>query len=264
MIALVQVVENNRDNKNSQIFDTPRHYFNEALTCFDSWNELHPEIKKYAICVTKATLNDNEVQKLEDLGVTYIEAYHDVTEDFEYGFYNVPIALKWAEENLDEEIFIHTDLDMKILKRIDKHWISLVKDNHVIIGMYSDYDLKYQRDVPAGWANPFDTGFQIYKRTLNFNEFVSFRLQELRKTYKGNLYDLEEHIIDEVYNVTKEFNIYPVLNYQFGEGYSSVKNMDCEEFKNVTFLHEHYIQVEKFYDSISEQLAFHKKRRECK
>lgn len=255
-IALVTTIENNTDNKNTKFLGVERKYFDEALKCFESWNKYMPEIKKYTICPTKAVLNKNEIKELESLGVTYIEKYFPETETFENGFINVALSISYLESILEEDIFIHTDLDMILLKRIPDKLFDL-QNNSIICGKYDIESKKCQRV-------DFDTGFTISIRENKFYNFYWSIIQKLInneiKLPEGVLYyDIEEYameLIDKRYK--DDWNIIPIEKYQIGEGYPSVDFFRDDELKDIYFWHEHLINDKKV-DLIKEKIKYIKR-----
>ena len=264
-IALVTVIENNEDNINNSL-GTQRLYEDEAILCFENYRKNGGDLKDipiYAICVTKATISEKYKDKLKNLDVTYIEEYHPVSETFEIGFFNVPIAMAWAEKNLKEEILWHIDLDMNLIKPLPIELFN-IKDKDVICGQYDEESMKSQRD--SIWSSiPFDTGFTISNRSSGFyQEYASQMLSLLvDNTYAGRIYDLEEFLIDRMYNdpaFNKGYNIIPINKYQIGEGYPSVSTFTDTELSTVYFWHEHIIH-DKYYDKIREKIQFSKRIR---
>jgi len=264
-IALVTVIENNTDNINSNNghFEQQRLYFDEALLCFKSWRKNGGNlsgIKIYAICPSKNTLSASEQLQLKELNVEYIEEYMPETETFQFGFYNVPLAMAWAEKNLKEDLFIHTDLDMTLIKPLDDTVFNAALSGKIICGQYDEIAVKDQRKSDESWGLPFDTGFMINLRKLNFYEEYNNQMMELLNTDNDiNPYDIEEYIIDRMYNTDfDKFTISPIQKYQIGEGYPNISEFSDEDLKSVYFWHEHILNKEK--DSIIKQRVTYSKR----
>lgn len=250
-IALVTVIENNTDNKNGH------KYFDEAIKCYKSWRKHHPDIKIYAICVSDATLSKKEQTLLKKLNVQYIEKYFPETEDFEYGFYNVPLALKYFETlETNEKIIIHTDLDMYLEKPINTNIFSPIFENKIIIGKYDENARKDQRV-------DYDTGFTIHlKNTKFYHIFWSIVKQLIDKEIplpkSVKTYDLEEYAITLVEN-NNLFNISPIMKYQVGEGYPSIDTFSDEEVENIYFWHEH-LESDTLEENLKEKIKYYKRR----
>ena len=246
--ALVTIIENNTDNMNTKILGIQRKYFDESLKCFRSWNKYMPEVKKYAICPTKATLNKREIDQLKELGVEYIEEYMPELEKFKIGFLNVPLSMKWAENNIPEKIFIHTDLDMELLRRIPNNVFDPIFDNKIICGQYDNESVKFQRKLNDSWDLPFDTGFTIHIKNNKFYHYFWDIVVDVErnKLPEGiRYYDIEEYAMDLIHNELNDFEIHGIQKYQLGEGYPSVDYFTDEELKNVYFWHEHLINNKK-------------------
>jgi len=243
-VALVTTIENNIENKNSKFLNKERLYFDEALECFKSWNKYMPEVKKYAICPTKATLNSDEIKILEDLNVTYIEKYFSETESFKNGFINVALSTAYLEDILIEDIFIHTDLDMILLRRLPESLISGLENFDVMCGKYDENARKDQRV-------DFDTGFTISLRQSKFYNYywdiIRQFLNGIRELPEGVLYyDIEEYAMEKISEDPKSpYNIISILKYQVGEGYPSVDTFLDSEVKDIYFWHEHKINDKK-------------------
>jgi len=255
-VALVTVIENNNDNKNSKTLGTQRKYFDESLRCFESWRKFYPKIKIYAICPTKATLSKKEINQLQDLDVIYLEKYFPETEDFKYGFFNVPLVMSWAEDNLKEKIFIHTDLDMILLRKLNDSLFKPVLEKKIICGKYDENARKSQRV-------DFDTGFTIHLKGLKFYQYFWKKVKNIleNKDLPPNIleYDTEEYAMEQI---AKEgvFSICPIEKYQLGEGYPSIDTFNDDEVKNVYFWHEHLVNDKK-EELIKEKIKYSKRLR---
>ena len=254
--ALVTVIENNTDNRNSKILGE-RRYFDESVKCYESWRKFYPNINIYAICPTKATLNKKEQKILEKMDVKYIEEYMSETEDFEYGFFNVPLALSWAENNLKDKIFIHTDLDMILLRELPVSLFAPVFEKKIICGKYDENAREDQRV-------DYDTGFTIHLRNTYFYK----QFWEITKNILGNKipkpdnilnYDIEEYAMELIDKITS-FEIHPILKYQVGEGYPSIDTFSDKDLEGLYFWHEHIINKEKDY-LIKEKIKTYKRLR---
>jgi hypothetical protein len=253
-IALVTTIENNTDNKNSKILNIQREYFNEALKCFESWREFYPDIPIYALCITKATLNEEEQQQLKNLNVQYIEKYFPESENFVNGFMNVPKSISWFENVIEEDIIIHTDLDMILLKKLPES-LFILEENEIKCGKYDVIARESQRV-------DFDTGFTIHNKSSKFYGYFWNKIQDVVngkiKLPDGVLYyDIEEYIMQLIAEEGK-YKVTPILKYQLGEGYPSVDTFSDKELENVYFWHEHLINDKKI-DLIREKIKFRKR-----
>lgn len=273
--ALITMIESSEKNLNEQrgiVFSEKRLYEEEAILCFQNWRARGGQFKDipiYSYCPTRNTISEKTRLEFEKLNVTYIEKYHEETEDFFSGFLNVPFCGALFENILTEDILIHIDLDMNLIRELPKDLVDSVAENQfVLVGQYDDESAKDQRRLGADWDNPLDTGFIISHRESGFYKFFYKNLIELVKTqgdqrWKENcsdqpLYFLEEYVIDKAYNEL-EFPIRPVARYQIGEGYAKVRTFSDEELKNVYFWHEHILYEKSYYDKIREKLEFTKR-----
>jgi len=267
--ALITIIENNENNLNNQqgVYSNKRLYADEAVLCFENWRANAGWLKDipiYAICPTNNTLDELETKKLRDLNVVYLEEYMPETENFFCGFWNVPLVMKWCEENLDYETFIHIDLDMNIIKPLPE---SLVNYHLPICGVYDTVSVKDQRPLPEGWKT-FDTGFTISKKDSGFYTLFHNELEKLTKN-PGSVWneycsdrpiqDIEEFAMDYIY-ANKLIDMQYIEKYQIGEGYASVATLTDDELQNVYFWHEHILH-EPYYDKIKEKIKYNKRMR---
>lgn len=256
--ALVTTIENNTENKNSKFLGIERKYFDEAVKCFKSWEKYHPEVQKYAICPTKATLNKDEIKQLEELNVVYIEKYFEELEECDNGFINVSLSISYLENVLNEDIFIHTDLDMVLIKKLPDD-LFLIEKNDVICGKYDDESRKCQRV-------DFDTGFTIHFRNNKFyNEYWTI----IKNIIDGKIplppgvlyYDIEEYAMEYISKTNKKYNILPIEKYQLGEGYPSIDLFSNNDLRKVYFWHEHLVNDKK-EELVKEKIKLFKRLKE--
>jgi hypothetical protein len=254
--ALITMIENDDQNinNNSGEYVEKRLYESEAIVCFTNWRKNGGWLKDipiYTYCPTVNIISEDTKIKLKDLNVTYIENHISETDDYFCGYWNVPLVGKIFEETLEEDIFIHIDLDMNLIKPLSKELVDSVGTNeYVICGQYDDYTSNEQRARPPGWSNPFDTGFVISHRDSGFYSAFYSELKELTETqdeiWNDNLsdrplYDLEEYVIDKHFNLNMYPYIRPVQRYQIGEFYTPVNEYSDEEVEHIYFWHEHLI-----------------------
>lgn len=265
--ALVAAIEGNVRNLNNQknIVSIERHFEDEAILCFQNWRNNAGWLKDipiYTLCPTHNTVAEATKQKLSELGVTYIEEYHPITETFTSGFINIPYVGMLFEEKLDVDVLIKIDLDMNIIQPLPEQ---LVHSDKVVIGQYDDYCTKMQRDLESGWCNPFDTGFMISRKSSGFyrewwkrvNQIMNEGYHDpnwIKVREQTGEYYLEEYVVDAIYHETPD-KIQPVQKYQIGEWYTPVKEFMDEELKNVYFWHEHIVHDPK-YDKVREKVHY--------
>lgn len=273
--ALITMIESNESNLNEQngiTFCEKRLYEDEAVLCFENWRKNGgwlKDISIYVFCPTKNIITEKTKKKFLELNVNYIEKYLPETEELDSGFWIVPLCGMKLEEELTEDIFIHIDLDMNLIKPLPQDLVDGVALNEAtLVGQYDDESAKEQRKIGTDWDNPLDTGFIISRRESRFYKFFYENLMKLAKTkgdqrWKDNcadqpMYFLEEYVIDKAYN-EKQFPIDPIKRYQVGEGYASVKTFSDDELKSVYFWHEHILYEKDYYDKIRERLEFTKR-----
>lgn len=273
--ALITMIESNENNLNEQngiIFCEKRLYEDEAILCFENWRKNGGWLKDipiYVFCPTKNTISEKTKKRFLELNVNYIEKYLPETEELDSGFWIVPLCGMKLEEELVEDVFIHIDLDMNLIRPLPQELVNYVALNaETLVGQYDDESAKEQRKIGIDWDNPLDTGFIISKRESRFYKFFYENLMKLAKEkgdqrWKDNcndqpMYFLEEYVIDKAYN-EKTYPIAPIKRYQVGEGYASVKTFSDDELRNVYFWHEHILYEKDYYDKIRERLEFTKR-----
>jgi hypothetical protein len=262
--ALITMIENDDHNINNMNnegqYPKPRRYESESIICFENWRKNGGWLKDipiYAYCPSKNTISKETQDKLKDLNVTYIENYIKETDDYFCGYWNVPLAGYILEETLEEDIFIHIDLDMNLIKPLPRDLVDSVGSNDfVICGQYDDYSAGSQRNAPSEWANPFDTGFVISHRDSGFYKAFYEALKDLTENggddiwneYMSDrhLHDLEEYVIDLHFNTNMYPVIRPIQRYQIGEFYTPIDEFKDSEIEGIYFWHEHLIAAEEY------------------
>lgn len=274
-IALIAPIERNIEclNKQTGIVRFPRMYEDEAIRCFSSWRKNGGWLKDipiYVLCSTGNGISDDTKKKLANLGVEYVERYADETKTYSSGFLTLPYCGVFFNsiEPIKEDVTIRIDLDMVLLRPLGKYLFDDI-ERKTVIGQYDEDSLKDQRGLFLGNL-PFDTGFMITHRKLNFYE----KWHELchskeilesegwkRIQEKMGDYYLEEYAVDYMHgNGLAEIN--PVQKYQHGEGYASVDTFSDEQIERLYFRHEHIYSGNRFpwgYDSARERLKYLKR-----
>ncbi|RZF22819.1 hypothetical protein DAY19_03335 [Halobacteriovorax vibrionivorans] len=275
-IALITMIESNgrsTNDDNGITFENQRYYEDEAILCFENWRKNGGDLSDipiYTYCPSKHVVSAKTKEKFKELNVTYIEKYHEETEEFESGFINVPFCGMLLERELKEDILIHIDLDMNLIKPIDQTLFDIVCNGKIVVGQYDDISKKDQRFIGEDWDNPLDTGFIISRRDSGFYHYFFNELMKLYETngderwqkYCSNVekYFLEEYVIEKAYNEGK-LDIYPIQYYQVGEGYASVNTFPKDRLSNIYFWHEHLYPNSK-YDKVRERIAYFKRMKE--
>ena len=264
--ALIAAIESDNKciNSDLNIVNIQRKFESEAVICFQNWRQNGGWLKDipiYVMCPTKNVISFDTAQQLHNLGVTYIEEYHPITEQFNSGFLNIPYVGKVFEDTLDVDVTIKIDLDMNLIQPLPQ---ALVEAGVTVCGQYDDYCTKLQRTLEPGWYNPFDTGFVISPTRLKFYtkwwdgvwEILNGAHDpdwELVKQQTGDYY-LEEYVVDKLYHHDNTV-LQPVQKYQIGEWYTPVSAFTDEELQSVYFWHEHLLHDPK-YNKIREKVEY--------
>jgi len=241
--------DNNNINNNTGNITTPRLYEQEAIKCFTNWREKAGDLKDIKIICYAPTKNlpsKETIDSLEKLNVTYIENYLEESERMEFGFFLVPLVGYKLEQEYQNTLLIHIDLDMNIIKPIPDKYL----DNKIYVGQYDDISTLSQRRN-MNWKNPLDTGFTISPTNSNFYKIFWEEFSDLyfNKKYEheedwlcqnaeNGICFLEEYVADKLYNL-EILPINPIQFYQVGEGYAKVSDLSNEELNKVLFWHEH-------------------------
>ena len=250
--ALITVIESDKVNIDSNNTNYTRYFEKEAIQCFTHWRNnagLLKDIDIYAVCITSNNVSDYTKRKFEELNVTYIEAYHNETENFDCGFYNKPLGCKYLESKLDHDYLIHIDLDMYLMNEPLIEW-----ENSCMI-----YDARQQMKERVhnneSVVCPFNTCFMVTRRNdLIFAKWWA-KLQEVDKQYRDNqdyfnlnYTNLEYRKLEELSFdlLSKDIHIHNIPNSLFGETYTDLNDISDDEFEYISFHHYHV------YEGISE------------
>ena len=276
-IALFAPIEADLKNINTENFNYVRYYEEEAIKCFRCWRKNGgwlANIPIYAICPTKNTISLKTKEKFKELNVTYIEKYFPETDNYDCGFWNIPLVGKWAEDFLEEKLLIKIDLDMYLIKELPK-WLfdRAISMNQDIVGAHDSMAHEYlagKRMVEYEYL--FNTGFTLTKSSNTFFKEHYWTLKKLiddfhsseegfRKKYhltvsnKDNAdsgvnnfeYCLLEELAVTFMSKNEGREIYPFENYYLeaeeNELESSVVKFDLNK---IYFIHEHIDRDVKF------------------
>lgn len=257
-----------------------RHYEQEAIKCFKCWRKnagYLSQIPIYAICPTRNTVTENTKKIFKELNVTYIEAYHDETESYLNGYWNIPLVGNWVEQNLNYEISIKIDLDMYIIKELPKRFFEL--KNLPLVGRYDEDSAKHaanKLNFSKKYGNPFDTGFVISNRTDFLYKIFYEELKLLTSEFQGGAFEDSCRYGFKIgkgssdYGVLEEFAMnlvnekYPglikeLVKYNLGEFYVGVDQYSDDEIDNIYFFHEHIPNTEPGYDGSRARLNYVKR-----
>ena len=158
--ALITVIENS-DNLHAGTGDArPTAMEREAIVCFENWRKNGGAFKNipiYAMCPTKRLPSNETIERLKELKVTYIQEHLPETDNYTCGFWNVPIAGAWMEKNLTEDFFIHTDLDMYLLREPPAKLFHCGSESLAKIGTLSGK--RFKRNIEPEFSLNFETCF---------------------------------------------------------------------------------------------------------
>jgi hypothetical protein len=250
--AFISHVESNVNRGGESIANRPLE--EEAIKCFSSWRKMGGKWKDmpiYAICHTNNPPSENTLNEFKNLDVTFVDAYDPISETFPAGWWNVPLSGMWAEDNLNHDFLVHTDLDMVLLKEPDDELMYCSRDNHARCAVYSENfpdDMAISEDYRKLFVTCFITSWSKNKfYTCWYEEMM--RLKDkwdkhpvLDNTQRWWQYcNLEEHAVDVMY-YEKEFRVEQVQKCQIGNGnaYDTVDSLTDAEMLRVFFNHDHF------------------------
>lgn len=239
--ALITVIENSDNLYSDEVDFRPPSMEKEAITCFTSWRQnggTFKDIPIYAMCPTKRFPEPETIKKLKDLNVTYIQEHLPETDNYTCGWWNVPIGCSWMEENLTEDFFIHTDLDMYLMREPVEDLFYCEKNVLAKIGSVSGR--RFHREIVPEYKLNFETCFINSWRE---NRFYKTWYDMLTKT-ESEMVDrgervspeIEEHIVDVMYHGGEYVIEDAGYEFQFGSWYP-VKHI--EDISKTYFRHEH-------------------------
>lgn len=227
------------DNNVYQSVEGEINYLKEAVLCFNSLRTKYPKSDNNIkiICYNPGSIDIPSSKKdtFKELGVEYI---HQPLENrnTHCSWYNVPKIGMKLEKQYPNDILVHIDLDMFMVKHIPDTYLN-VKSNEVKIATYSSTSLK-----PHIACTCFIVSYGKSKFYSIWDSYLLMFADMLspESDYKGYC-DLEEGIIDIMYHEDM-FNI-SLINDEFmlGNAYSQVATRDT------IFIHAHYNQGKEKY-----------------
>jgi len=283
--VLFLVVEDNRNKggggygagqKNKLLTD-------EAIRCVTSWRKfggVWKDISIVAMCITGNLPPVETINKLKNLGVTFIEEYQPETKNYPAGWWSTPLAGRLIEAyNTIDDFIIHIDLDMFLVKHLLEYDILSSSEYLAACAVYSN-GYEDDKQIDPRWKKTFVTCFitswnsnkfytKWYNKMMNLNEVWKNKFPDeiagLKQWNKPDWWDycnLEEHAVDCLYYEDREI-IDKVHKIQIGpyQGYEGVYNLTDKEFKKVCFVHNHidnhdgYVKIMKEYASRRIEIA---------
>jgi hypothetical protein len=246
--AFIAHVESNKNKGGESIANRPLE--EESLKCFESWRRLGgkwKDIDIYAICHTNSPPSEDTLKEYQKMNVEFVHKYYTITDTFPAGWWNVPLSGSYAERTLDHDFFIHTDLDMVLLKEPDDE---LIMTDSVKCAVYSENFPDDMQIVPD-YRKLFVTCFITSWRNTEFYTKWYQEMMRLEREWKNRDWtdkenwwkycNLEEHAVDVMY-YQKGYKIDQVHKCQIGNGnaYDTVDSLTDEEMYRVFFNHDHF------------------------
>jgi hypothetical protein len=247
--ALFLVADNQNDNK-GDVGDKYCHgavlpYETELLCCIKSWRQnggQFANIPIYVVCPTLKGISPTTINKIRMMGAQYFHEYRAETDSYKCGYWNVPLVGRMLEKTpfIKENIIIHIDLDMTLMKAPTRELLTPSKENLAKIGVNEHRPTARYPDFKGKiYAWEANTGFIVSWRYGQFYQSWYERLQMLTKVLdqknpeEYSIY--EERVIDIMY-FEESFQVEFEAFFQVNGDVS--KNTD-EEILNMTFFHGH-------------------------
>ena len=282
-IAVITTIEGDLRDINTLKQGYSRHYEQEAIQCFTEWRKNAGWLKDvpiYTIALTRHTISDATKLALRDLNVTYIEAYHEETEQYQNGYWNIPLSGKYFEEHLTEDILIKIDLDMYLIKPLHPSLFEL-EDGVTTVGRYDEMSAKHNTNkltFPAKYGQPWDTGLVITRRETKFYTKFYETLKQITAEHEDGTFEqkyglhIKQHD-DDVgvdYGAIEEFavsvmhtdlgvRLKEINKYNLGEFYAPIDIYTDDEVARIYFFHEHIPYTEPGYDKMRTRLSYKKR-----
>lgn len=250
--ALILTVEN-KNAINNQLttlnnkVPEARDFEKESINCIKAWRKNGGWLKDIPIYI-HCPSGDISIETKELYNIYKVNFIHHVISEinnFEYGFINVHYSGLYLSSIIKEDILIHIDLDMELLRPLDINFFDpILKNNYkAIIGGYQKEDYINQR-IPIYGDTLLNTDLiitvnnyseMIYETIINNCIYLNKNNSEIYSN-KFRIYDIEEYGADKSYYQLKEYIfIRDDLIYEQGEGYHFFKDPQNLPY----FWHEH-------------------------
>lgn len=268
--ALVLVIENSEENIGvGELYDNlePQRrgkepLEEEAILCVESWRKnagLFKDIPIFVICPSKKTPKKKTIKDLVKLNCTYLEKYFPETDDFECGYWNVPLACSWFEAYCPFQYMMHIDLDMKVLKPLDNIGWAFFENPHTqaIVGVIPENDKKAFH--PFNIEFNFETNMILARTSEQFYSFWWRFVKEIEDRIKSGkmeiperfLSDIEEYAVDMMY--WNDWDIEPLKYYQVGTRYRT-DDIPTQYLEKIYFHHNHIYEPTDEYEKYMRRL----------
>ena len=244
--ALFLVADNETNNKgdigNKYSYGEVIPYETELISCVHSWRTLagnYKDIPIYIFCPTKIGISKYTQDVISKYNCTYIHQYLPEVEDFNCGYWNVPLSGSYYEKYIKEDIIIHIDLDMSVIKNIPSSLFKLQDNVKAKLGI-NEYNPTARYPEFTGTIYPFETntGFIVSRNDSNFYSEWYDRLKILTDTLSIDdpMYSIyEERVLDIMY-FDEGYPIDFIKNYQVNGDVSGYTN---QEILDLCFFHGH-------------------------
>jgi hypothetical protein len=249
--AVITTIENSQTNIGQGGKDgKPSPLEEDAAECFYAWRKRGGKLKDipfYCICPSKKYPKQKTKDIMKENDIIYIEEYMPKVEEFTCGFWNVIEVGKWCENNLEEDLFIHIDLDMNLIKEPPIDLFAFDSEKYIAkIGIINE--TFWARDINPDYKTNFETCFvNSWKNSGFYHIWYDELVKYIETNFPGmkdeeipHFDELEEHIIDVMYNENL-YPIQPIEVFQMGF-YYPIDNLKDEDILNIYFHHDHYYE----------------------
>ena len=254
--ALILTVENKKsiNNINNNSLEE-RDFEKESIRCIKNWRLNGGWLKNIPIYIhcPSLELSKETIQHYNDYNAVLLYNYIEDIYKYDYGFINVHYSGKYFSSILKEDILIHIDLDMELLRPLSVDFFDPILKNNfeVMVGGYSNSDYKNQRK-PLFGNRIFNTNLIITKsKEYSFLDFYKEMIKEYSSYPDKTDYYIDETLVEKVL-LNQEFNYLEQTYYEMGEGY--VNNLDT--LPDIYFWEEHIYRTPT--NNVDLKLTFYK------
>lgn len=275
-IALFAPIEADLENINSTQLGYRRLYEAEAIKCFSCWRKnggTLADIQIYAICPSRNKISIKTQEELKKLNVTYVEIFISETDNYECGFWNIPLVGSWAEENLNYDFLIKIDLDLYLINQLPMELIKHVEKVEDVVGVHDHLAHEYLSTLSHHrYKDFYNTGITITRRSRGFFKQQYSYLFKMLKEFNDSSelfcqkyqllvskeigprtgkdffeYNLLEELCVSVMVEETGYRIHPLKNYCLETmDYELEGDVDFDKDK-IFFIHEHIDGSERLH-----------------
>jgi hypothetical protein len=267
-VALLTVVDSDEGNPGDGIrdegYEPSKRYESEAVACFRAWRKSggkYADIPIYALHISGRELKKETLMKFKLMDVTYIK--HDMPEVNEYdcGYFYVPIGLAWLESQIKEDFLIHIDIDMMLVREPTEKLLFFDRDRYIAkiaIINEKDRNKRFGVDYSINFNTCFITSYREDLFYKTWYTFIKDTVPQKDKCDSQRVFsEWEEFIVDEMH-FKYDFPIEPIDRIMVGQYWDPIFTYSDKEFQNIFFLHDHY----GTYERTKTILNYYKRRRE--